>query len=206
MNISFEKTTVGVITKSDTFCEDWLRILSEKTATKDISKFVTRAVKELIEAYELDRWEPEEKSRVLNEISQSYMNDNCYGAPIVAYETEDGEDAVEIKVWNNYPATLVNCKLGAATHALLLADIGELSSREQKDNKELPKLYLFNRKELPLVEFLLKVLDIRENTISTVSESIDLDDDIVIGGPFGTVTGKVHPIITVFPIKHTFGQ
>ena len=92
------------------------------------------------------------------------------------------------------------------THALFLADIGELAIREQKDNKELPKLYLFNRKELPLVEFLLKVLEVNENTISTISECINLDDDIVVGGPLDTVTGRVYLIITVFPIKHTFGQ
>ena len=163
-------------------------------------------MKELIEACELYKWEPKEKSRILNEISQIYKKDNCSGALIVAYETEDGEDAVDIRVWNNYPATLVNCKLGAVTHALFLADIGELATREQKDNKELPKLYLFNRKELPLVEFLLKVLEVNENTISTISECINLDDDIVVGGPLDTVTGRVYLIITVFPIKHTFGQ
>jgi len=206
MNITLTKTSIGIITKSDTYCEDWMRLLFGKTVTKDINKFVTRAVKELVDSCELDKWDPKEKSRVLGDICQAYTGEKCSGKQITAYETEDGEDAIDIRLWNDYPADLVNCELDSATHVVLLGDVSEFATSEKPAIGNTPKVYLINRKEVSLRDFLLGVLKVQEDALSAVDECIDLEDEIIVGGPFVAEGGKTYPVITVFPVKDTFGQ
>lgn len=144
-----KEISVGFVVKTDTSSEDWASVLIENPEKK-LKRFITLAITEFVKSYgdeEAKEWDPKEKAELLSKVCDRFSKGNYDGEPVDGYVSEDDRECVRFNIWNKYPATLVDCKLEEATHALILGDIGEFWADDTRGLK--PDLYLYNKKKTP---------------------------------------------------------
>lgn len=121
--MKLKEITVGFVIKTDTSCEDWASVLIGENPEKKLRRFIRLAIKEFIESSSdeaADTWDPKERAKLLKKVCDRFSKGDYDGERIEGYVTEDDRECVNFNIWNKYPATLVDCKLEEATHALIL--------------------------------------------------------------------------------------
>lgn len=149
-----KEISVGFVVKTDTSSEDWASVLIGKNPEKKLMRFITLAITEFVKSYgdgEAGKWDPKGKAEFLKKVCDRFSKGYYDGELIDGYVTEDDRECVRFNIWNKYPATLVDCKLEEATHALILGDIGEFWVDNTRGLK--PDLYLYNKRKLLCVRF-----------------------------------------------------
>ena len=170
-----KEISVGFVVKTDTSSEDWASVLIENPEKK-LKRFITLAITEFVKSYgdeEAKEWDPKEKAELLSKVCDRFSKGNYDGEPVDGYVSEDDRECVRFNIWSKYPATLVDCKLEEATHALILGDIGEFWADDTRGLK--PDLYLYNTKKTPLRKVLLKHVSIGKAYLDEFLEYEDLD-------------------------------
>lgn len=206
--MKLKEITVGFVIKTDTSCEDWASVLIGETPEKKLKRFITLAITEFVKSYgdgEAGKWEPKEKAELLKKICDKFSKGNCEGEPVDGYVSEDDRECVRFNIWNKYPATLVDCKLEEATHALILGDIGEFWTDDTRGLK--PDLHLYNKKKTPLRKVLLKHVSIGKAYLDEFLEYEDLESgNSSTAGPFETRDGDIIDVVSVFKIDKILGR
>lgn len=206
--MKLKEITVGFVIKTDTSCEDWASVLIGDNPEKKLRRFIRLAIKEFIESSSDEAagtWDPKERAKLLKKVCDRFSKGDYDGERIEGYVTEDDRECVNFNIWNKYPATLVDCKLEEATHALILGDIGELWA---EDTRGLTlDLYLYNKKKTPLRKILLKQVSIDKAYLDEFLEYEDLESgDSSTAGPLETRDGDIIDVVSVFKIGKILGR
>lgn len=206
--MKLKEITVGFVIKTDTSCEDWASVLIGENPEKKLKRFITLAVTEFIKSYgdgEADKWDPKEKAELLKKVCDRFSKGDYDGESVEGYVSEDDRECVNFNIWNKYPATLVDCKLEEATHALILGDIGEFWADDTRGLK--PDLYLYNKKKTPLRKVLLEQVSISKAYLDEFLEYEDLESgDSSTAGPLETRDGDIIDVVSVFKIDKILGR
>ena len=206
--MKLKEITVGFVIKTDSSCEDWASVLIGDNPEKKLRRFIRLAIKEFIESSSDEAagtWDPKERAKLLKKVCDRFSKGDYDGERIEGYVTEDDRECVNFNIWNKYPATLVDCKLEEATHALILGDIGELWA---EDTRGLTlDLYLYNKKKTPLRKILLKQVSIDKAYLDEFLEYEDLESgDSSTAGPLETRDGDIIDVVSVFKIGKILGR
>ena len=154
---------------------------------------------------EAKEWDPKEKAELLSKVCDRFSKGNYDGEPVDGYVSEDDRECVRFNIWSKYPATLVDCKLEEATHALILGDIGEFWADDTRGLK--PDLYLYNKKKTPLRKVLLKHVSIGKTYLDEFLEYEDLESgNSSTAGPLETRDGDIIDVVSVFKIDKILGR
>lgn len=206
--MKLKEITVGFVIKTDTSCEDWASVLIGDNPEKKLRRFIRLAIKEFIESSSNEAagtWDPKERAKLLKKVCDRFSKGDYDGEQIDGYVTEDERECVSFNIWNKYPATLVDCKLEEATHALILGDIGELWAEGTRWLT--PDLYLYNKKKTPLRKILLKQVSIGKAYLDEFLEYEDLESgDSSTAGPLETRDGDIIDVVSVFKIGKILGR
>lgn len=203
-----KEISIGFVVKTDTSSEDWAYVLIGENPEKKLKRFITLAVTEFIKSYrdwEADKWDPKEKAELLKKVCDRFSKGEYDGESVEGYVSEDDRECVNFNIWNKYPATLVDCKLEEATHALILGDIGEFWADDTRGLK--PDLYLYNKKKTPLRKVLLKHVSIGKAYLDEFLEYEDLESgNSSTAGPLETRDGDIIDVVSVFKIDKILGR
>lgn len=203
-----KEISIGFVVKTDTSSEDWAYVLIGENPEKKLKRFITLAVTEFIKSYrdgEADKWDPKEKAELLKKVCDRFSKGEYDGESVEGYVSEDDRECVRFNIWNKYPATLVDCKLEEATHALILGDIGEFWADDTRGLK--PDLYLYNKKKTPLRKILLGQVSIGKAYLDEFLEYEDLESgDSSTAGPLETRDGDIIDVVSVFKIDKILGR
>jgi len=224
MKIQLKDTTIGLITTTDNeYTTGWVRLLNGNNPIDGITETLTSAVDEAVQRFESKPWAEAKKKHILDKIHKDYQAGKCDGACFAAYRTKSDEYIegfyyLDFRVWNNYPATLVNCNMSTATHAMLLGDGTEFRNKFYDEahkegavapngtvfDDELSKLYLFNRKEISFRNMLLNVLNLKREYCDELCEHINQRKaETIMCGPLFAPDAECGPI-NMFPINAIF--
>lgn len=206
--MKLKEITVGFVIKTDTSCEDWASVLIGENPEKKLKRFITLAVTEFIKSSSDEAagtWDPKERAKLLKKVCDRFSKGEYDGESVEGYVSEDDRECVNFNIWNKYPATLVDCKLDEATHALILGDIGELWA---EDTRGLTlDLYLYNKKKTPLRKILLEQVSISKAYLDEFLEYEDLESgDSSTAGPLETRDGDIIDVVSVFKIDKILGR
>ena len=154
---------------------------------------------------EAARWDPKEKAELLKKVCDRFSKGEYDGESVEGYVSEDDRECVRFNIWNKYPATLVDCKLEEATHALILGDIGELWAEGTRWLTL--DLYLYNKMKTPLRKILLEQVSISKAYLDEFLEYEDLESgDSSTAGPLETRDGDIIDVVSVFKIDKILGR
>ena len=206
--MKLKEITVGFVIKTDTSCEDWASVLIGENPEKKLKRFITLAVTEFIKSSSDEAagtWDPKERAKLLKKVCDRFSKGEYDGESVEGYVSEDDRECVNFNIWNKYPATLVDCKLDEATHALILGDIGEFWADDTRGLK--PDLYLYNKKKTPLRKVLLKHVSIGKAYLDEFLEYEDLESgNSSTAGPLETRDGDIIDVVSVFKIDKILGR
>ena len=206
--MKFKEITVGFVIKTDTSCEDWASVLIGENPEKKLKRFITLAVTEFIKSSSDEAagtWDPKERAKLLKKVCDRFSKGEYDGESVEGYVSEDDRECVNFNIWNKYPATLVDCKLDEATHALILGDIGELWAEGTRWLTL--DLYLYNKKKTPLRKILLEQVSISKAYLDEFLEYEDLESgDSSTAGPLETRDGDIIDVVSVFKIDKILGR
>lgn len=206
--MKLKEITVRFVIKTDTSCEDWASVLIGENPEKKLGRFIRLAIKEFIESSSDEAagtWDPKERAKLLKKVCDRFSKGEYDGESVEGYVSEDDRECVRFNIWNKYPATLVDCKLEEATHALILGDIGEFWADDTRGLK--PDLYLYNKKKTPLRKVLLKQVTISKAYLDEFLEYEDLESgDSSTAGPLKTRDGDIIDVMSVFKIGKILGR
>lgn len=206
--MKLKEITVGFVIKTDTSCEDWASVLIGENPEKKLKRFITLAVTEFIKSSSDEAagtWDPKERAKLLKKVCDRFSKGEYDGESVEGYVSEDDRECVNFNIWNKYPATLVDCKLDEATHALILGDIGELWAEGTRWLTL--DLYLYNKKKTPLRKILLEQVSISKAYLDEFLEYEDLESgDSSTAGPLETRDGDIIDVVSVFKIDKILGR
>lgn len=173
-----------------------------------MKRFITLAVTEFIKSSSDEAagtWDPKERAKLLKKVCDRFSKGEYDGESVEGYVSEDDRERVNFNIWNKYPATLVDCKLDEATHALILGDIGELWAEGTRWLTL--DLYLYNKKKTPLRKILLEQVSISKAYLDEFLEYEDLESgDSSTAGPLETRDGDIIDVVSVFKIDKILGR